>query len=234
MVDFYSDKMKIPYGSKISYLETTPVSKYSAWLFVTYPTVALVGRQFTLHNLFSNNPHLAVDTASYSMIAHELAHYYFGTIFTPNSDLKWVFLEGVNEYLSLQFVKDKFGRKAYQKKLSNYLKATEGIKQLIPLDKLKATTPLNDAYKYNYIPLLLTVLEKEIGVQKMWKWLNLVASSKGEATDYPFFKSSFMKSGISPKTYSAFEEKYILHEKSKENLIEEVNRQLSTTTAKKR
>ena len=224
MVNFYSDKMNIPYGSKISYMETTPVSKYNAWLFVTYPTVALVGRQFTMHNLFRNSPNLAVDTASFSLIAHELAHYYFGTLFTPNSDLRWVFLEGVNEYLSLQFVKEKFGKMAYQKRVLKYLMATEGIKQLIPLDKLKANTPLDDAYKYNYIPLLLTAMEKEVGLKQMWRWLNLVANSKNEITNYSFFKSSLIRSGIPPKTYDAFEERFIMNEKSKENLIGQVKR----------
>jgi hypothetical protein len=55
----------------------------------------------------------------------------------------------------------------------------------------------------------------------MWKWLSSVASSKNATTNYEFFKSSLINSGVSKETYEAFEDKYINNDAAVEGLINE-------------
>ncbi len=40
---FYEEKTGIPYKDAITYIQTTPTSKYNAWMFVSYPTIVNIG-----------------------------------------------------------------------------------------------------------------------------------------------------------------------------------------------
>jgi len=78
---------------------------------------------------------------------------------------------------------------------------------------------IDETYRYYYVPLLVTALEKEIGKEKVWNWLRTVLKSeKSVKTDYEYFKTSLVKSGIKEIEFKNFEEKYILSEKAKENV----------------
>jgi hypothetical protein len=221
MKDFYSAKLKIPYQGNITYIQATPVSKENNWAFVSYPTIAVIGHQFTLNSFFNRTAELKIEPANLRYLSHEAGHYYFGNLFHPNSDLQWVFLEGFTEYLSLQFTKEKLGKEAYQKGLLQYLKKINAAGEVAALNKA-SNLETNEMYRYSYAPLLLTALEKQIGSKQMWKWLALVANTKNATTNYAFFKSSLLSSGVSEKKYQAFEDTFINHPKRKENLVAEV------------
>ena len=218
IVKFYEDKFKIPYGNSVTYLYTTPISKKNAWMFVTYPTIAIIGQEkYNVKSYFTPNTSSLKDNSNIEYFAHELGHYYFGTVIVPNSELRWVFLEGLTEYLALQTVKEVLGEESYQKKIDAYLKET---KDFVPksLSTIK-NNEIDETYRYYYVPLLITALEKEIGKEKVWNWLRTVLNSdKLVKTDYAFFKSSLIKSGIKESEFKNFEEKYILSEKAKENI----------------
>jgi hypothetical protein len=78
---------------------------------------------------------------------------------------------------------------------------------------------IDETYRYYYIPLLVTALEKEIGKERVWNWLRtVVKSDKLVKTDYEFFKSSLIKSGIKESEFKKIEENYIMSEKAKENI----------------
>lgn len=218
IVKFYEDKLKIPYGNSVTYLYTTPVSKRNAWMFVTYPTIAIVGQEkYNVKSYFTPNTNSLKDNSNIEYFAHELGHYYFGTLIVPNSELRWVFLEGLTEYLALQTVKEVLGEENYQKKIDTYLKETKDFVPK-PLSTIK-NNEIDETYRYYYVPLLITALEKEIGKEKVWNWLRTVLNSdKLVTTDYAFFKSSLIKSGLKESEFKNFEEKYILSEKAKENV----------------
>jgi len=218
IVNFYENKFKIPYGNSVTYLYTTPISKRNAWMFVTYPTIAIIGQEkYNVKSYFKPNSNILKDNSNIEYFAHELGHYYFGTVLVPNSELRWVFLEGLTEYLALQTVKEVLGIEGYQKKIETYLNET---KDYIP--KSLATiknSEIDETFRYYYLPLLVTALEKEIGQEKVWSWLRTVLKSdKLVQTNYEFFKSSLLKSGIKESEFKNFEEKYILSKNAKENV----------------
>ncbi|HEX9980605.1 MAG TPA: hypothetical protein VGB50_08560 [Flavobacterium sp.] len=219
IVDFYEGKLKIPYGSAITFLSSAPISKNNAWMFVTYPTVAVIGHgNYNLKGFFKTNTNTLEDDTKIEFFAHELGHYYFGSVLVPNSELRWIFLEGLTEYAALQTVKEVLGEDNYRKKIERYLKDTNDY-----LPKSLATiksAEVDPTYRYIYFPLLLTALEKEIGKDKVWAWLRTVLNSdKQVKTDYDFFKNSLIKSGVKENEFKNFEEKYIVSENAKENVF---------------
>lgn len=218
IVAFYENKLKIPYGNSVTYLYTTPISKRNAWMFVTYPTIAIIGQEkYNVKSYFTPNTNILKDNSNIEYFAHELGHYYFGTTIVPNSELRWVFLEGLTEYLALQTVKEVLGEESYQKKIDTYLKETkESIPKSMAIIK---NSEIDETYRYYYVPLLVTALEKEIGKERVWNWLRTVLKSdKLVKTDYEFFKNSLIKSGIKESEFKKFEENYIISAKAKENI----------------
>ena len=218
IVNFYENKFKIPYENSVTYLYTTPISKKNAWMFVTYPTIVIIGQEkYNVKSYFAPNTNKLKDNSNIEYFAHELGHYYFGTVIVPNSELRWVFLEGLTEYLALQTVKEVLGEESYHKKIDAYLKGTIDY-----IPKSMATiknSEIDETYRYYYVPLLVTALEKEIGKEKVWNWLRTVLKSeKSVKTDYEYFKTSLVKSGIKEIEFKNFEEKYILSEQAKENV----------------
>jgi hypothetical protein len=223
IIRFYSQQLHIPCGKKIFYLFATPVTKNNVWLFATYPTIAMIGRQMTMHDLFTKTPPLAVDTSNIAFIAHEIAHYYFGTFLIPNSELKWAFLEGFTEYLSLQFVKENLGVDAYMKKIRKYITAVNEAKDITPLNKVNDKGQATEVFKYRYVPLLLVALEKNIGKEKMWKWLQSVLQTQNATTNYVFFRSSLLNAGVDAQTFKSYEEKFINSATALKNISDSVS-----------
>ena len=218
VIKFYESKFKIPYGSQITYMGSTPVSKKNNWAFVTFPTFAMIGpTQLGFNTFFDEKTHQLKDPLI-GFIAHELGHYYFGTYFTPNSTLFWMFLEGITEYISLQATKEIAGESNYQNNISNYIEQVKDLK-VTPISDVKSANEIDNTYKYSYIPLLLTALEKEIGKEKIGKWLNILLTSKCVKTDYAFFKSTLLQSGVTEKQFIDFEANYIKSENAKQNVI---------------
>ncbi len=78
---------------------------------------------------------------------------------------------------------------------------------------------MDDNYQYNYVPLLLTVLENEIGEKKMWDWLAYILKDKNPRTDYNYFKSSLFGVGVKESVFKSFESQYINDTKAQENVI---------------
>jgi hypothetical protein len=227
ITNFYQHKLGIPYGDKVTYLASSTTSKGTAFLFVTYPSVMIVGaKEWNINNLFDSRKPV-IDTNWGAYISHELAHYYFGTLFTPNSDLRFPFLEGFTEYLSLQYIRYSLGEKYYHLKQDEYSKSVTQFKEKIPplsqLTNDELTTSNNrsmgEMYRYRYFPLLLTAIEKEIGADAMWKWISVIIKDKNATTNYAYFKKSLLQSGVNESTLNSIEEKFITSKAAVENVL---------------
>ncbi|MEZ4827839.1 MAG: M1 family aminopeptidase [Bacteroidia bacterium] len=219
LIGYYEEKLRTPYGFPVTYISTSPVSRRNAWMFVTYPSIVVVGtEEWNLNTYFQ-------DETSYNyrngigFIAHELAHYYFGTVCVPNGSLRWAFLEGVTEYVSLQAVRHLMGEAAYREKVENYIRQA-AQEEIVPLSQIQTSGEITGAYRYQYFPLLLTVLENENGEGWMWNWLFTVLHSDIKTTDYTFFKNTMLSAGMSESQFAGFEKKYITGENAKEKVLE--------------
>lgn len=219
VIEFYEEKLRIPYGSSLVFLNTTPVSKRNAWMFVTYPTIATVGRPgFALRDYFDPVSFQIKDPSYMAMIAHELGHYYIGTYFRPNDKLFWFFLEGLTDYMSLHAIRHVGGDALYKEVIGFYTRVVQNYEP-VSLNLVEKPGEIDEYYRYRYAPLMLAAIEKEIGEEAMWEWMREVIESGGQLTDYGFLLSSFAKAGIPQETIDYLVAQYIESDQAKQNVL---------------
>ena len=116
--DFYSQKIRKSHMTKIfNFIQTSPTFKKDAgFTFVSFPTIANVSyEKYSLKKLISYE-------FMKPTIAHELAHYYFGSGYKSfNSKIGNVIQESFSEYISSKAVKQILGQEAYIEKVSKQL-----------------------------------------------------------------------------------------------------------------
>jgi hypothetical protein len=181
---YYQDKLSIPYGESVVFIHTTPTSKKDSWMFVAYPSIVLMNHnEGGLSNLIEKTESNDYKT----LIAHELGHYYFGTYKKFNSELGDMFTESFADYLSLKLTKDLLGDKAYFRNINDKFNALDNMK-MTGLKNIKENSDYGDRglYVYVYAPLIWLAIEKEIGKDKMWLWLNKMLTVETEQTNYKF------------------------------------------------
>lgn len=222
IIQFYEQVLKTPYGKPVVYVSSTPVSKKNEWMFVTYPTITVVGiDKYKLDNYFDDKTYQFKQKSNITFIAHELAHYYIGTKFVPNSELRWFFLEGLTDYLSIKAAKKILGIETYQIIINNYINELKDFEPL-PLSQIKIASEINDTYRYRFTPLFLLAIEQEIGEDKMYKWIESVINGASVKTNYDFFLSSLRDTGVTEKQIESIIETYIDNLKSKENIFNRI------------
>ncbi|MDV7697338.1 hypothetical protein N6B72_10440 [Chryseobacterium soli] len=221
---FYADKLGIPFGKPVTFVETTPTSIKNGWLFVSYPTIINVGwGENGLKSLFNSK----TQNWFRPFIAHELGHYYFGTYKQFNSELGGVLSEGFSEYLSLKVTKDILGKDIYDKKIKEKI---EGLTEepLLGYFSSIQTKPEDDdylSYAYDYTPVILAAIEKEIGEKQMWNWMNTMLKTPTTFTNYEFLTSTLEKTLSNSRLLKQIKSQYFETEKSFENAVKTIEKQ---------
>lgn len=206
---FYEKKLGIPYAQKITFVQHKAIEPYGpnkSWGFVTFPSIAVAGGQF--NNQINKATGKFNHIVKYYFYAHELGHYYFGSLFVPNSTLRMFLLETPAEYLSIKAAAEAYGRDStlsYIRYAGKLLKD----KKIIPLSKIKKAEEIDDLYRYSYGPLLLLAFEQRFGEQKTYRFLQTLIKRTGERTDYAFLKATAIRSGITEKEWKDFEDNVI-------------------------
>jgi len=206
---FYEKKLNVPYKEKIVFLEHKAIQNYGpnqSWGFVTFPTIAVAGLPFskTIDPKTGKLNHFV----RYSFYSHELAHYYFGTVFVPNSTLRDFFIESTAEYLAIKSAAQEYGKDS-TKSTIKFKKGLLKENTIIPLSKFTDKDNMNDMYRYAYGPLLLLALEKRVGEEKIYRVLQNALKYKDENSDYAFLKKIVKDSGISLTVWTEFESNVI-------------------------
>jgi hypothetical protein len=202
---YYESRIGIPYRQDIVYVQTTPVSKNNAWLFVSYPTIVNVGHgEHALKKFFGERKDIIKP-----FIAHELAHYYFGYRRQFNSPIGDMLSEGLTEYMAMQLSRDLLPDSVYTEILDDKIKR---LKEFAPVSFAAITNEKQyddrELYVYNYVPLLLSAIEKEIGKDNMWKWLQTIVASKETYTDYRFLEQTLELALKDKAKAAAIKDKY--------------------------
>lgn len=189
---YYSEQMGIPFKGSHTFVQTTPVTdpQEKAFAFYASPTTINVGvGKFGLASMFDKDNSIK----SKKMMAHELAHYYFGTLLKSNVEFGHVIEEGFAEYLALTLTKSKEGEGVYRELLQDKINSLEHLSNYKPLAQVATEHDYGNReyYLYYYTPVLLVAIEKEIGKENMWNWLKRMVTTKPERTNYDFILNSF-------------------------------------------
>jgi hypothetical protein len=225
---YLEKKLAIPYKGKAVYIQTTPVSKNNSWLFASYPTIVKVGWEEGMKSFASKN-----DGASFRQyMAHELSHYYFGTVRTFNSALGDMISEGFAEYLALAITRTWISDSLYREKLQSKARAMRNFTP-VPIAAVRSMSDYKnrELYVYYYAPLLLSAIEKEIGEEKMWKWIQALLKSPAVFTNYTFLDETLNKAVNDKAKFGLLREKYFTSERSLQNAVSTLNMPASGSSA---
>lgn len=203
---FYQNKLALPYGEDVVFIHTTPTSKNNSWLFVAYPSIVNISHSESgLSDLINEEK----SDWFKPFIAHELAHYYFGTYRKFNSELGDMLSESFAEYLSLKLTKELLGEAVYQGIIDNKLKQLNDAK-LTPIRDIKSSSDYGNRnlYVYTFAPLNWIKLEQAIGEERMWQWINKLLTVESELTNYDFLIKTLSEVLNDKALLQAVEERY--------------------------
>lgn len=127
-------------------------------------------------------------------------------------------MEGLTDYLSLQSTKNIIRKTTYEKIIDKYIGEVRNF-EVAPINSITDANQISEKYRYNYVPLLLTAIEKELGEKDMWNWIRQVINSENEVTDYDFFINTLRDAGIDDKKIESIESLYISSERAKQNVL---------------
>ena len=217
--EYYAAKLNIPFKQAVSFVQTTPTSKNDSWMFVSYPTIMSIG----WHNGLKNITNPKYQNSYRPFIAHELGHYYFGTVKDFNSELGDMMSEGFSEYMSLQLTQEMIGQDVYKKKIEGKIKNLKNFKPK-PFSKIKSDSEYDNRqlYVYDFAPIIFTAIEKEIGKEKTWNWLTHILNTRTNFTDYDFLISTLQKTLKNDKEFNLLKTKYFENKKALENAIDKI------------
>lgn len=197
---FYAKQMAIPFKGTLTFVQTDPVADPKHWgfAFFTAPTTFNVAvGQYGLKSLFDadNGP------KHRKSMAHELAHYYFGTLVKPGSEFGHVIEEGFAEYMALKLTRSLEGEDAFLSLLKERVNSLKYLHNYKPFDQVKTENDYGNReyYLYYYAPAIFTAIEKEIGEKAMWQWLRTMALSQNDHSDYNFMADA-LKSALTDKS----------------------------------
>jgi hypothetical protein len=217
---YLEKKLNIPYKGKAVYIQTTPVSKNNSWLFASYPTIVKVGWEEGMKSFASKT-----EGASFRQyMAHELSHYYFGTVRTFNSELGDMISEGFAEFLSLNITRDLISDSIYHEKLQSKARAMRNLTP-IPIAKVRSKSDYGnrELYSYYYAPLTFSAIAKEIGQEMMWKWVNALLQAPAVFTNYSFVEATLSNVVNDKARFALLREKYFNSGQSFQNAVSTLN-----------
>jgi hypothetical protein len=214
---YYEEKIGIKYKDNITFIQTTPVSKDNAWLFVSYPSIVNIGHgNYGMKSFFDKK---SGDWFKPYM-AHELGHYYFGSYKRFNAELGDMLSEGFSEFLAMKVAKNLISDSVYSAKIKNKNSNLQGFKS-VPFGKVKTKSDYinRELYVYNYAAVIFTAIEKEIGEERMWAWVRNLLSTPTGFTNYAFIKETLSAALKDPQLFDRLERTYFTSDSSLQNAI---------------
>lgn len=217
---YLEKKIGVPYKGKAVYIQTTPVSKNNSWLFASYPTIVKVGWDEGMKSFASKSE----GSGFRQYMAHELAHYYFGTFRTFNSELGDMISEGFAEFLALNITRTQISDSLYRQKLQSKARAMRNFTPM-PIARVRSKSDYynRELYVYYYAPLIFSAIEKEIGQEKMWEWIKLLLQSPAVFTNYSFFEETLNKVVNDKSKLALLREKYFSSDRALQNAFSTLN-----------
>ena len=219
---FYAEKIGIPYDGNFNFIQTTPTfTKDSGFMFVSFPSIVNVSyEKYNLKQLISY-PYMK------PILAHELGHYYFGSGYkTFNSVIGNATQEAFAEFLSTKATLFSLGKEAYQEKLKTITAPMQKNKHIIypPIATIKSHADFKDyqKYAYNYFPTILLAIERELGEDLMYLWIQKLLTTNSDLTDHSFLTLSLKSSIKNPNKYNKIVNTYLNSDKALENALQKL------------
>ena len=176
----------------------------SSWGFATWPTIALSG---SIKKLGESLLSPGADTWSpVAYLAHESAHFYFGTVDRPSGPYFWFLVESTAEFLSMKAEVSILGQSAEEKHVAQWSKALQADRASItPLDQVTNADQIGGTYRYALGPLLLFRLQQKVGEEKMQAFMRLLLVTP-KIAKWQDLQAVAIKSGISEMQWKEWQQ----------------------------
>ncbi|HEL3808937.1 TPA: hypothetical protein UMT89_004274 [Stenotrophomonas maltophilia] len=208
VADMYSRYMGVPLIDRPTFLRMVTLNQIerdregSEWGFATWPTIAMSGSIGNVADSLLAGGEKAERRVQY--IAHEMGHYYFGTLNRPQGPYFWVLLESSAEFLSIKALRGISGDDAADRYIARLQSAIDKQEKPLPaFDAIDGSSDLGEMYRYVYAPLMLLSLEKQVGEAKMQAFMRglLAAPSPGNWAE---LQAIALKAGIDTKAWESW------------------------------
>lgn len=203
----HSSYLGLPYADQPSFLSFASVGgdrslTRSTWQFVSWPTIAYDGRMQFGSLLQDGN--LQPSSAIY--LAHEMAHFFFGTLMVPRGRLQWFMLESTAEFMALKAYRAVYGEALFAQRIARYVALLDKVPPLVPLSRVTSPDQIGDDYRYRLGPLLWLALEGHVGAGPVREYLrHLVQARVDEDVDYPRLRQGLQRFGATEAALDRFE-----------------------------
>lgn len=220
---FYEKNFDIPYKGSLTFAQTRPTAdpRYWGFSYYTSPTTFNVGvGPYAMQALFDKD-HVRRNK---QVMAHELAHYYFGTLLKSEGVFGSIMAEGFAEFLSFELTRNLEGDNISQSLLIDKKSSLTYFSNYQPLSRVRTENDYGNReyYLYYYAPILFLAIEKEIGEKAMWTWLKAMVNSRADVTDYSFLVTTFRNSVADKSIAARIEAKYLSSTDALKNALEEL------------
>ncbi|WP_287398474.1 hypothetical protein [Sphingomonas sp.] len=187
VASYYRDYMGAPVADQPTFLRMVAANQVkrdregSEWAFATWPTIAMSGSVGRVGATLQAGGQARDGRIAY--IAHEMGHYYFGTLARSPGPYFWFMLESTAEFLSIKALRALGGEAAAQRHIAGLAAEVNGHTQpFVALDKITDGASIGGTYRYHYGPLLLLSLERQVGEAKMRAFLRGLLSARNVRT----------------------------------------------------
>ncbi len=173
------------------------------WGFAAWPTIAMSGSIGNVADSLLAGGERTERRVQY--IAHEMGHYYFGTLNQPQGPYYWFLLESSAEFLSIKALREVSGDAAADRYVARLQSSIDKQDKPLPaLDSIDASANLGELYRYVYAPLLLLSLEQQVGEAKMQAFMRGLLAAPSP-NDWAELRSIAMKAGIDAKAWKQWQ-----------------------------
>lgn len=205
VADVHARYMGVPLADRPTFLRMVTLNQIerdregSEWGFATWPTIAMSGSIGNVADSLLAGGEKAERRVQY--IAHEMGHYYFGTLNRPQGPYFWVLLESSAEFLSIKALREISGDAAADRYIARLQSARDAQKTpLSALDAIDGSSDLGEMYRYVHAPLLLLSLEKQVGEAKMQAFMRGLLASPSPS-NWTELQGIALRAGIDAKAW---------------------------------
>jgi hypothetical protein len=197
--------MGVPLADRPTFLRMVTLNQIerdrqgSEWGFATWPTIAMSGSIGNVADSLLAGGEKADRRVQY--IAHEMGHYYFGTLNRPQGPYFWVLLESSAEFLSIKALREISGDAAADRYTARLQSAIDKTDTPLPaFDAIDGNSDLGELYRYGYGPLLLLSLERQVGEAKMQAFMRELLAAPSPR-NWAELQGIALKAGLDAKAW---------------------------------
>lgn len=208
---FYERVLDVPFADTLVMIESDALNEAPTgrvWGFTSWPAIVFAGAPFSTIAAGLTTPDTTNDWML-PFVAHELAHYYFGTRIRGEGALQGFFVESTAGYLSLRAIRQLQGDSAYHAAVRAHAHDALMLPRWTALDSV-TDEGVSDAYRYRYGPLVLVAFEREFGIARTGRMLHdLLMTPPATAFDYGRLARAAVAAGVTPAEWALFERRCI-------------------------